>query len=95
MADTPLQRHPHCKIDRCQICLADCEALTDYLLDRTQLSRHRFDILGEYRLWLDQHEIPAESPSGWPLPAVFDAENIKAFIADMTSATSEKGPKQP
>jgi len=84
----PTQHHPDCKDTRCLVCLADCDALTDYLFERTNLPRHRFDMLGEYRLWLDQHEIPAESKSGWALPSVFEEVNIEAFIADMNGTQS-------
>jgi hypothetical protein len=54
-------------------------------------------MLGEYRLWLDNEGIPAESRSGWPMPEVFEPQNIEAFIIYFTGepATSEKGPKQP
>jgi len=78
-----------CSIDRCETCLADCIALTDYLFERTGLLRQFHDMLGEYRAFLDKQHIPAESKYGWPLPAVFDANNVEAFISDMVGEESQ------
>ena len=40
-------------------------------------------MLGEYGTWLDENEIPAESKTGWPTPAVYESQNVEAFIASM------------
>jgi len=79
----PIQRHPNCKQDRCKTCLEDATTLTDYLFERTGLQRRFHDMLGEYRRWLDINEIPAESPTGWPMPEVYQRENVDAFVKHM------------
>ena len=85
----PIQRHPYCKVDRCEICLEDCLALNDYLFERTGLQRRFHDMLGEYRAWLDSYGILAESPSGWALPTVFQEKNVEAFIAEQIGRGAE------
>jgi len=80
LSELPKQRHILCDKDRCEVCLNDCVALTDYLFERTGLQRQFHDMLGEYRTWLDKNHIPAESEYGWPRPQVFDAKNVDAFI---------------
>lgn len=80
MNELPIQHHPTCDGDRCETCLNDCIALTDYLFERTGLQRQFHDMLGEYRSWLDREGIPAESKHGWPMPQVFKQENVEAFI---------------
>ena len=78
--ELPKMRHGACQKDRCSVCLEDCQALTDYLLERTGLQRQFHDMLREYRTWLERNGIPAESKYGWPLPAVYASANVEAFI---------------
>ncbi len=78
--NVPRQRHPFCPVDRCSVCLDDCEDLAQYLYLVTGAERKNTDILNDYRIWLDKHNIPAETKFGWPRPEVFDAGNINAYV---------------
>lgn len=46
---------------------------------RRQLKGNQ-DWLSEYRKWLDQNNIPAENPDGWPTEDAYDPNNIGKFI---------------
>jgi len=79
----PVRHHFDCYVDGCQTCLDDHLALGEYIHAVTQAPRRFHDFLGEYRTWLDNHEIPAESDDGWATKQAWDKENVHAFIWDV------------
>lgn len=84
-ADTveiPEQRHPDCAEDRCRVCLDDMWALMAYF-DAT-IGDLKIDWLAKYRSFLDARGIPAESEHGWPLPVVYEHDNVLAFVREWT-----------
>jgi hypothetical protein len=42
----------------------------------------RYDMLSEYRHWLQKHGIPAETTDGWPSEDAYDRSNVAAFLVD-------------
>jgi len=76
--EKPTQRHQYCKIEHCQTCLDDCWDLQKYLSEQSEIDT--IDHLGAYRTWFDKQGINTESEFGWPLPMVFDADNIGAYL---------------
>ena len=78
----PMRRHPDCQQDRCEVCLADHGALSDYLEAMISPGSARHTCwLEEYRKWLDKHAIPAET-HGWASREACDTINIEAFIKE-------------
>jgi len=58
------------------------EQLLEKLYELTNSTPHITDILRDYRMWFDKHGIESEGEDGWPLPLVFEEENIQAFVKD-------------
>jgi hypothetical protein len=78
MLPIPKSRHSNCNNDGCQTCLADAQSLQEYLEEKTGITWR--DTLGDYRKWLDNNNIPAETDHGWFTDNVFKPENIAAYI---------------
>lgn len=71
--------HNNCDIKRCWRCLEDAEKLEEYLRQEIDPTR-KIDVLGSYRLWLDNNDIKSENEYGWILPVAYDHKNILEFI---------------
>jgi hypothetical protein len=74
--------HINCEDADCKVCLADAFRLEKYLFEKTRTDRKYHDLLSEYRVWVDAHNIPAETEFGWPTVETYEHENIEAFIND-------------
>ena len=75
------QRHIDCQDARCRVCLDDAFRLEKRLEDEMGTG-NRIDVLGRYRRWMDDKDIPAETEWGWSTSEVYQEENIKAFVRD-------------
>ena len=82
MSDFPTRAHLDCPLDYCRVCLDDHMALDNYIETASGANRRFHDFLGEYRTWLDAHNIPAEGADGWGTLQTFDKANVDAFIFD-------------
>ena len=79
------QRHPNCTNPECKVCLADVELLATALEERFGDIEIN-DILGEYRHFLDEHDVPAETDHGWFTEEAFDERNLNSFAAGCPSS---------
>jgi len=69
--------------------LSKMDGLQKELNSRCGLSGKYIDILGRYRRWLDDQGIRSEGEDGWPLPLVFEEDNITAFVDQFNAAKKE------
>lgn len=44
--------------------------------------RHR-DILRDYRMWLDENDIPAETDDGWPSERAINKDTVEQYLAEV------------
>lgn len=75
----PVRHAWNCYSD-CQQCLDEHIYLAHFLLKSTNTTPIQFDILSQYRKYLDKNNIESEGMDGWGNENAFDPDNMQNFI---------------